>query len=97
MEENQYFEYNPPFSEPDHVNDVGTKFWILEEFADIIKRGELSINVLFSETVEDNEVLWGYLIVTEDGVLHETQDKDEIWEILETSLQQLKGETVPDE
>jgi hypothetical protein len=70
--------------ECDFINSVGTSFWAMEEFDGIIDRLSKKLKVVFAEDEDDQR--WSYVLVEENGILFESQDKDEIWEILREAL-----------
>lgn len=71
--------------EPDHVNSIGTRFWAINDFDELVESLPLDITVMFSEYTDDEgETFWGYLIIEDDTVMFETLKKDDVQEILET-------------
>jgi len=77
-----------PYSgrEPDRINEMGTKFWDIHDFDDLINELPLEdVHVMYSEYVdEQGEILFGFLIVEGDNVMFEASYKEDILEILET-------------
>jgi hypothetical protein len=75
--------------EPDSINSIGTKFWTVNDFDDILESLPVDVHIFFSEFIdEEGEEFWGYLIVEGDDVLFETGSHDDIQMILETVKQE---------
>ena len=75
--------------EPDFVNEIGTKFWSIDDFDDIIDKCCIDISVSFSEFIdEDGTDFWGYLIVEDGTVMFESVSKGNIQDILEAVLEE---------
>ncbi len=75
---------------PDKVNDIGTRFWYIPDFEEIISQLPLEeVKVAFSEYIDpEGEEFWGYLIIEGDDVMFETSSKEDVMEILKTVHQE---------
>jgi hypothetical protein len=75
--------------EPDFVNSIGTRFWKVDNFDNILSELPIDVTIFFSEYTDvEGEEFWGYLIVEGDNVLFETPLKEDVIEILETVKQE---------
>ena len=75
--------------EPDFVNSIGTKFWGVSEFDEILSKIPVDIQIAYSEhTDEAGEVFWGYVIIEKDEILFESARSSDVQEILETTLEE---------
>ena len=76
--------------EPDFINDIGTRFWEVDDFDDILEKLPIDLKIVYSEFFdeEESEIIWGYCIIESDTVQFESVSIDDIQEILETVKQE---------
>jgi hypothetical protein len=76
--------------EPDHINGIGTKFWMVNDFDELLEEIPVDgLKIYFSEYIDDDgEEFWGYLVIEGDDVMFETLIKDDIETILEAVKQE---------
>ena len=72
---------------PDFTNSIGTNFWNIREFDELLEKIPIDVSIVYSEhTDEEGELLWGYCIIESNTVQFETMNSNDIKEILETTL-----------
>ncbi len=74
---------------PDFINEIGTRFWTVNDFDDLINQCSIDVSISFSDyTDEDGNEFWGYLIIEDGTVMFESVRYENIKEILESVLEE---------